>query len=66
MDTAGEEQVRQREEVALLEECIKKSGLSARQFAIQILIRDERTIRRWLAGDSPIPEAVVSFLKGDK
>lgn len=46
----------------LLERAIEASGLSARQFARKVLIRDERTIRRWLAGDSPIPEPVVEFL----
>lgn len=49
-------------EMALLKEAIERSGLSARRFAVQVLIRDERTIRRWLAGDSPIPDAVLRFL----
>lgn len=47
----------------LLRHVIECSGLSARAFAREVLIRDERTIRRWLAGDSPIPEPVVAFLK---
>ncbi len=46
----------------LLAAKIEASGLSARRFAREVLVRDERTIRRWLAGDSPIPEAVISFL----
>lgn len=46
----------------LLRDCIALSGLSNRRFARYVLIRDERTIRRWLAGDSPIPEVVTSFL----
>lgn len=47
----------------LLEAAIEASGLSARRFARTVLLRDERTIRRWLAGDSPIPAAVVTWLK---
>lgn len=48
--------------VALLRSAIERSGLSARQYAETVLLRDERTVRRWLAGDSPIPEPVVRFL----
>lgn len=48
--------------VALLEADIQRSGLSARQYAMKIMLRDERTIRRWLARDAPIPKAVVDFL----
>lgn len=46
----------------LLREAIAASGLSARQYAVQVLLRDERTVRRWLAGDSPIPKVVVDRL----
>lgn len=49
--------------VELLRAAIARSGLSARAYATEVLLRDERTVRRWLAGDSPIPEPVVSFLK---
>ena len=42
---------------------IAASGMSARQFARRILLRDERTVRRWLAGTSPIPAPVVEFLE---
>jgi hypothetical protein len=49
----------------LLRKRIEQSGLSARQYAMQILLRDERTVRRWLKGDSPIPEVVLEFLKTD-
>lgn len=48
--------------VTLLRAAIAASGLSARQFAVRVLLRDERTVRRWLAGDSPIPTPVVAFL----
>lgn len=34
----------------LLRAAITRSGLSARKFATVVLLRDERTIRRWLAG----------------
>ena len=47
----------------LLRSAIEASGLSARRFAREVLIRDERTIRRWLAGDSPMPEPVVAKLR---
>lgn len=45
-------------DIELLERAIAKSGLSARRFAVEVLTRDERTIRRWLAGDRPIPQVV--------
>jgi len=51
------------EQRGLLHLVIHESGLSARRFAVEILTRDERTIRRWLAGDSPIPAAVVARLR---
>jgi ABC-type phosphate transport system auxiliary subunit len=46
----------------LLRAAIEASGLSARRFAVEVLKRDERTVRRWLAGDSPIPKAVMDYL----
>lgn len=49
--------------VALLRAAIDRSGLSARRFATEVMIRDERTIRRWLAGDSPIPKEVAKWLE---
>lgn len=49
--------------VALLRSAIERSGLSARQYAVTVLLRDERTVRRWLAGKSPIPDPVVTFLE---
>jgi hypothetical protein len=52
-----------REEWALLlAQRIDESGLSARRFAREVLRRDERTIRRWIALDSPIPAEVQDFL----
>lgn len=50
----------------LLRDAIEASGLSARRFAVEVLIRDERTVRRWLAGDSPIPTVVVEWLRAYK
>jgi len=50
--------------VALLRAAIAASGLSARRYATEVLTRDERTVRRWLAGKSPIPRAVVAMLTG--
>jgi hypothetical protein len=47
----------------LLRAAIERSGLSARAFAVRVLIRDERTVRRWLAGDSPIPAVVLAKLR---
>lgn len=46
----------------LLTQAIEASGMSARRFAVRVLIRDERTVRRWLAGDSPLPRPVRDFL----
>lgn len=42
---------------------IAASGLSARRLAREVLLRDERTVRRWVSGDSPIPQAVVKWLE---
>lgn len=50
------------QESDLLAKAIKASGLSQRRFAVEVLIRDERTVRRWLAGDRPIPEVVLQRL----
>lgn len=48
--------------IALLRACIAKSGMSNSAYARDILIRPPRTIRRWLAGDAPIPHQVMAFL----
>ena len=42
----------------LLTDAIAASGLSARSFAALLEV-DERTVRRWLAGDREIPGPVV-------
>jgi len=51
------------EQIALLRSRIEASGLSARRFARKVLLRDERTVQRWLAGDNPIPALVLEWLK---
>jgi hypothetical protein len=48
---------------ALLEAAVARSGLSLRAFARERLARDERTARRWRAGETPIPEAVLRWLR---
>jgi hypothetical protein len=48
----------------ILAKAIEASGMSARRFAVRVLIRDERTVRRWLSGDSPLPKPVREFLEG--
>jgi hypothetical protein len=42
----------------LVADAVAVSGLSARQFAFGILGVDERTVRRWLAGDRDVPGTV--------
>src|SRR5689334_8446856 len=49
----------------LLAAAIKRSGLSARAFARDVLWRDERTIRRWLSGESPVPDVVADRLRDE-
>ena len=59
------EQLRTRAEAAaLLRRRIDESGLSRRRFAVDLLIRQERTVRRWVSGESPIPHVVQDWLQG--
>lgn len=51
------------EDAVLLEAVITSSGLSVRKFAREVLARDERTARRWLAGALPIPAVVRTRLE---
>lgn len=51
------------EEMELLERRIEESGLKTSRFARDVLIREPRTIRRWLTGDSPIPNRVKEWLQ---
>ncbi len=50
------------DDVALLRRAIELSGKSARRFAVEDLIRDERTVRKWLTGANPLPDVVRDFL----
>lgn len=43
----------------LLNAAIAASGLSARGFAVGVLAVDERTVRRWIAGDRGVPGTVL-------
>jgi len=52
--------------IDLLRAAIAASGLSARKYAVQVLLRDERTVRRWLAGDRPIPKVILDRLRADQ
>jgi hypothetical protein len=47
----------------LLALAIERSGLSPHDFARTAILRDERTVRRWLAGDSPVPAVVADRLR---
>lgn len=51
------------EEIALLERRIKESGLETGPFARDVLIREPRTVRRWLDSSSPIPKRVLEWLR---
>jgi hypothetical protein len=46
----------------LLKRRIRESGLSNRKFAERWMVRDERTVRRWLAGE-PIPPRAMEWLE---
>lgn len=46
-----------------LRRAIYRSGLSARMFATRVIDRDERTVRRWLAGDVPVPPRMADHLR---
>lgn len=41
---------------------IAASGLSRRGFAERVLGRDERTLRHWIKGTSPIPPAATRWI----
>ncbi len=46
----------------LIRAAIDGSGLSARRFAELIISRDERTVRRWVAGEVDIPPHARAWL----
>ncbi len=47
----------------LIAAAIEASGLSARRFAERVVSRDERTVRRWVAGDIDMPPIARAWLK---
>ncbi len=49
-------------DAALLRAAIDASGLSSRSFAEWLMSRDERTVRRWNAGE-PLPETARTQLR---
>ena len=42
----------------LIRAAIDASGLSARKFAVEVLVRNERTIRRYLSGEAAMSKVV--------
>lgn len=51
------------EVVGLLRRRIAESELSTSRFAVEVMIRQPRTIRRWVSGESPVPKVVVEWLE---
>jgi hypothetical protein len=51
------------EQIATLRLSIGRSGLSNSAFARQVLLRDPRTLRRWLSGKQAIPAVVLDNLQ---
>jgi hypothetical protein len=54
------ETLRRRRE--LLKVVIKRSGLTPKDFASQVLSRHWTTVYRWLSGATPVPDAVEEWL----
>ncbi len=54
------------EAVRLLENLIQESGLSTARFAFEVLVREPRTVRRWLDGSSPIPKRVQDWIEAPR
>ncbi len=52
------------ENQALLAAAIERSGLSVGAFAREVVIRDPRTVRKWLSGEK-MPQAVLDWLTRD-
>lgn len=47
----------------LIRAAIAAGGLSSRRFAEDLMGRDERTIRRWVAGEIAIPPIARAWLE---
>ena len=59
--------IKTREEAAaLLERRLQESGLSTERFAVEVMVRQARTVRRWLDRSSPIPNVVLDKLEEPK
>lgn len=56
----------QRLSLLALREAVKSSGLSTEDYAKHILLREGRTVRRWLKAESPIPQVVCQWLLDGK
>ena len=52
-----------KKDIALLRVRIAESKLSDRRFAVECLKRDERTVRRYLAGDVRMPPIIKELLR---
>lgn len=46
----------------LLRQALQRTGLSARAFS-HVLSVDERTVRRWIAADRPMPGPVIQLCR---
>lgn len=46
-----------------LERALERFGKSVEHFAAHVVMRNPRTVRRWLSGESPIPKEVRDKLK---
>lgn len=53
------------EQVETLRAAIRRSGLSHSAFARTVLLRDPRTLRRWISGKQHIPTVVLRSLSGE-
>lgn len=50
-------------DVALLKRAIRKSGLKRKEYAQYVLLCTDRTLRRWISGESSIKPQVLAFLE---
>jgi DNA-binding transcriptional regulator YiaG len=48
---------------AALRTLIASTGMSVQLFAVDVLARDSRTVRRWLSGETVIPDAAAQWLE---
>lgn len=47
----------------LLRQRVRESGLTQARFAREVLIRSPRSVKRWAAGETALPEDVRTFLE---